>query len=335
MARILVVDDNADMLVTLEHLFQFYDFEVLTAANGREGVEAAQSGNPDLIILDALMPVMNGFEACEHLKRNPVTRNIPVIFLSANYTSDQYREKGLDLGADDYVLKPFNAKDLIAKINSLLHRRQLIDTLRSDNTSRLRQVDAAPEAGGAVDPAAMTDALTGLFNGDLFQLRLADACARSGSAGSHFCLALLDVDLFHRVNEVYGEHSGDYVLMKVANVILVNSRPTDAVFRLEQNRFAILQHQASEGDSVRATEAICTAVASTTFFDQDFFALKRMPPRRRQTLTHLTVSAGIADGGEGEDAGALLQRAEEALSRAKQGGRNSAVRYSQLMSEAQ
>ncbi|MEZ4763189.1 MAG: response regulator [Calditrichia bacterium] len=80
MAKILVVDDNVDMLDTLEHLFTFYDYEVLRAENGKEGLEIAEISQPGLIVLDALMPVMNGFETCENLKRNANTRDIPVIF---------------------------------------------------------------------------------------------------------------------------------------------------------------------------------------------------------------------------------------------------------------
>ncbi len=124
MAKILVVDDNVDMLDTLEHLFGFYEFEVLRAENGKEGLEIAEQEQPGVILLDALMPVMDGFEACEKLKQNLKTKNIPVIFLSANYTGQEHRQKGIELGADDYILKPFNAKELITKINSLLQKSQ-------------------------------------------------------------------------------------------------------------------------------------------------------------------------------------------------------------------
>ena len=125
MAKILVVDDNIDMLDTLEHLFGFYEFEVLRAENGKVGLEIAEKEQPGIILLDALMPVMDGFEACEKLKQNPKTKEIPVIFLSANFTGQEHRKKGLELGADDYMLKPFNAKELISKINLLLHREPM------------------------------------------------------------------------------------------------------------------------------------------------------------------------------------------------------------------
>ncbi|MFQ5583510.1 MAG: response regulator, partial [Calditrichia bacterium] len=76
------------------------------AKNGKEAIEVAGRELPNLIILDALMPVMNGFEACRRLKSSILTQHIPVIFLSANYTEEKHRIEGLELGADDYILKP-------------------------------------------------------------------------------------------------------------------------------------------------------------------------------------------------------------------------------------
>ncbi len=116
MPKVLIVDDNEDMLDTLDHLFRFYDFEVFRALNGQEGIQVANKENPDIILLDALMPVMNGFEACKILKSEHKTKDIPIVFLSANYVEDEHRIMGLELGADDYILKPFNAKELIARV---------------------------------------------------------------------------------------------------------------------------------------------------------------------------------------------------------------------------
>jgi DNA-binding response OmpR family regulator len=119
MPKALIVDDNDDMLDTLEHLFHFYEFEVVRAVNGQEGIQVAENENPDIIILDALMPVMNGFDACKFLKNSPRTKDIPVVFLSANYIEDEHRILGLELGADDYILKPFNAKELKTIVKEL------------------------------------------------------------------------------------------------------------------------------------------------------------------------------------------------------------------------
>ena len=240
MARILVVDDNVDMLDTLEHLFGFYEFDVLRAKNGKEGIEIAEREQPGIILLDALMPVMDGFEACEELKKNPKTRDIPVIFLSANYTSRTHREKGISLGADDYILKPFNAKELIAKINALLHRKQLVDKIKGDNHLLLKKqnqqmpdVDKLYQNASELKSSKITDHLTGVYNESFFQQRLDQEYKNSLKQKSDLTLILLDVDAFNKINQTYGDKTGDYVLMKIANVILKNTRDSDIVFRLE------------------------------------------------------------------------------------------------------
>lgn len=335
MAKILVVDDNIDMLETLEQLLTFYDFEVVRAENGKEGVEVAKKDQPDLIILDALMPVMNGFEACEILKGAAETREIAVIFLSANYTKLEYRQRGLELGADDYILKPFNAKELIGKVNSLLHRKRLIEKLRLENKDlllRRPRVEAGKETSsesrdGDVD--LRIDPLTGVFNETLFHQRLKEEHHRSLEMKNDISVALIDADLFREVNEIYGEQTADYVLMKIANIILQHSRPSDFVFRLEKDKFAIILPATVEAGAFDEAERIRTTIQETKFFDQDFFELKKISHKLRQSLQNLTVSIGIAALDCEIAHSDMLSRAQEALSKAKLKGRNKTLRYSE------
>ena len=324
MAKILIVDDNPDMLDTLEHLFNFYDFEVARAQNGQEGIEAAEKERPGLIILDALMPVMSGFEACEKLKSNDKTREIPVIFLSANYTKLEHQQRGLELGADDYILKPFNAKELISKVNSLLHRKELIEQLRADNRQILEN---SLQPGESEEP--ILDPLTGIYNESFFHRRLREEHRRSVESGENLTTVLLDVDLFRNVNEVYGEQTADYVLLKIANIISRNRRPSDLAFRLEKNRFAVILPQTGETGAFGEAERLRTAILQTEFFDQDFFELKRISYKLQQSLENLTVSIGIAASERGIAHGDLLKRAEVSLHKAKSKGRNTTIRYSE------
>lgn len=335
MAKILIVDDNVDMLDTLEHLFTFYDFEVLRAENGKIGLEVAEAHQPGVILLDALMPVMNGFEACERLKSNPRTREIPVIFLSANYTDRDHRLKGLELGADDYLLKPFNAKELIAKVNSLLHRKQLTEKIRRDNQQLIREqrrydLPDGTAGGDAQKPLPAVDPLTGLHNGASFQQRYDIERQISAEKSATLAMILVDVDMFRKINESFGEKTGDYVLMKIANIILHNTRVSDIVFRLKNNRFAILLPNTDEEAAFDEAEKIRAAMIQTRFFDQDFFQLKNLPLKRRQAYNNITVSIGLTAMEDARPAD-LLKHAGEALSQAKQNGRNLTVRFSELI----
>ena len=120
-SKILLVDDEIDTLLPLKLSLEVEDYLVLGASNGFEALQLAKTNIPDLILLDIMMPGMDGYEVCIQLKTDPVTRNIPVIMLTAK---DAVREKvkGLDIGADDYVTKPFNLNELKARIKSVLRR---------------------------------------------------------------------------------------------------------------------------------------------------------------------------------------------------------------------
>ena len=120
-SKILIVDDEIDTLLPLQKSLEVEDYLIVGASNGKEALIKAKTELPDLIILDLMMPEMDGYEVCEKLKKDPLTKNIPVIILTAK---DAVRDKvkGLDIGADDYVTKPFNLKELKARIKSALRR---------------------------------------------------------------------------------------------------------------------------------------------------------------------------------------------------------------------
>jgi len=343
MAKVLIVDDNEDMLDTLEHLFHFYEFEVLKAVNGKEGVEVAEKEAPDIIILDALMPVLNGFEACKILKENNKTKDIPVIFLSANYVEEEHRVMGLELGADDYIIKPFNAKELIAKVKSILHKKALIEQLRHDNRQlveehhnvfkeleNLRKKASELEAGQIVDP------LTGLYNRTFLKKRLLEELSRARRYKNSLSVVAVDVDFFHKINDVFGEQTGDYILMRIANVILMNTRHTDIVFRVGSNRFIILLPHTDENGAYYEAERIRSAIEQTGFFDQNFYELKKLSPKRKQEYQRITVSVGLVevDLQKENNPEEVIQSAEKALANAKANGRNQTVKYSRIKADS-
>jgi two-component system alkaline phosphatase synthesis response regulator PhoP len=118
-ARVLIVDDEADIVSTIQYRLEFCEFEVITAANGKEGLEKAANEKPDIILLDISMPVMNGHEMLERLKNRPDLKDIPVIMLTA-YSDAKDVTKAADLGIADYVTKPFDFTELMGKISNAL-----------------------------------------------------------------------------------------------------------------------------------------------------------------------------------------------------------------------
>lgn len=123
MPRILVVDDEKNILELMRFNLEREGFEVLTATDGAHGLELVRQESPDLIVLDVMLPGMNGLEVCRELHLDPTTRNIPIIMLSAR-AEEMDRVLGLEMGADDYVTKPFSPRELVARIKARFRRFQ-------------------------------------------------------------------------------------------------------------------------------------------------------------------------------------------------------------------
>jgi len=117
--RVLIADDEPNIVASLEFLMEQAGFEVRLAANGREALEVVAAFAPDLVLLDVMMPEMNGYEVCQRLKSDPATRAVKVVMLSAK-GRDVERAKGLELGADAYVTKPFSTRELVAQVRAML-----------------------------------------------------------------------------------------------------------------------------------------------------------------------------------------------------------------------
>ena len=117
--RVLIADDEPNIVASLEFLMEQAGFEVKVAANGQEALELVGSFRPDLVLLDVMMPVKNGYEVCQSLKSDPATRAVKVVMLSAK-GRDVEVAKGLELGADAYVTKPFSTRELVAQIRDML-----------------------------------------------------------------------------------------------------------------------------------------------------------------------------------------------------------------------
>ena len=178
MPKILIADDNDDMLETLVSIFNLYKFDVLTALNGEEAIQIAEAQLPDIIILDGMMPKMDGFEACRILKKNEKTMSIPVVFLTANFMEIRDRIKGLSLGADDYLLKPFNSKELVARINSILKRTEISASIRKQNEQLIHQNSIIEkelknllEKHKIENTKQVSDPVTGLYNNSFLRNR--------------------------------------------------------------------------------------------------------------------------------------------------------------------
>lgn len=319
---ILVADDEPVNLALIKRRLEWEEYEIHTAEDGGQAVETARRVRPDLVILDVMMPVLDGLQACRLLKEDPTTRDIPVIFLSALDDTDT-KVSGLSLGADDYISKPFRVEELLARVAVAIRLKRERDRLRESAEEASRRAEAAREM-------SVTDALTGLLNRYGLQRALHRELAEARKYGRPLTCLLVDVDYFKKVNDTYGHAAGDAALMQVARLLLDNLRHpverreqprdterrsglpsprADVVCRFGGEEFLVLAPETSLDGAIALAEKIRLAVSSRVFGDGE-------------RVFNITLSVGAAELRPDESGNDMIARADEALYQAKQSGRN-------------
>ena len=293
-SKILVVDDTpANVRILLEAFCD--DQMVVVAPNGEQALELAVTEAPDLILLDVVMPGIDGYEVCRRLKANPDTANIPVIFITGR-NEEQDEIKGLELGAVDYITKPFSLPIVRTRVRTHLELKHLRDQLERQS---------------------MVDGLTGIPNRRRYQEHLAlvwGQCLRQRSA---LTLILMDVDYFKAYNDHYGHQAGDDCLVRVAQALeTTHRRYLDLVARYGGEEFICILPGTDGPGALSRAEAMRTAVESLA-----------IPHAYSSAGSRVTISLGAVcyhpRAGDGPEAAVAL--ADQALYRAKQEGRNRTI----------
>ncbi len=273
MPKLLVADDNQEMLDTLRRIFELYAFEVITVLNGQEAIAKARQESPDLILLDGMMPEMDGFDACKILKNDAATRDIPVVFLTANYIELHHRLKGLELGADDYLIKPFNSRELVARIKSILKRSELTRQLRAENNKLLEQslavehqlhnirVNEARQNGLIVDP------VTGLYTYHFFVEHLKNELDRMKRYKQNMTIARMYIHQMNKMEELLGLHLFNLLIIRMANYILKKMRAADILSFNREKGFYILMPETGYDGAAQKVESIRLDLEQQAYLD--------------------------------------------------------------------
>jgi two-component system, cell cycle response regulator len=308
-ANLLLIDDSEAQSNKIREALERLGYQVTVASSGVEGLRLARQTSPDLVLLDVVMPDIDGFAVCRWLKMNAETRDIPVIMLTVR-TALADRVEGLNIGADDYLAKPFEDQELEARIFAALRVKAAHSELRDRN----QQLESMLHS---VEALASTDALTGLFN----RRRFADVLRREFAVTRRYkntlsCL-LLDLDHFKQINDRFGHDAGDQVLKEVARRITGSLREVDLAARYGGEEFVVLLPHTSKGDARIVAERLLKNVRK-----QDFTF--------GGEVVTVTTSIGCAgnsdvDSSNPED---LVKAADIALYGAKKNGRNCIVMYS-------
>ena len=289
--RLLVVDDQP---INIQALYQIFhvDHEVFMATSGRQALDFCQRDPPDLILLDVVMPEMDGLEVCRHLKANPLTAGIPVIFITAQ-TEPADETRALEAGAVDFITKPVNPAVVRARVKTHLTLKAQTDMLRA---------------------LVFIDGLTGVANRRHFDENLQDEWRRCRRGGAPLALVMIDIDHFKRYNDYYGHQTGDACLQAVAATLQRGFyRSHDLVARYGGEEFVCLLPECDLAGARKKAEELRQAVEA-----------QGIPHEVSPTARMVTISLGIAatvpdSAGNPEQ---LLAAADAALYTAKSGGRN-------------
>lgn len=307
--KALVVEDTVTSATLICHLLEKMGLETVHAADGEAALTVFARERPDLILLDIIMPGMDGFEVARRVRELEKDGEwTPIIFLSAR-ASDQDLARGIEVGGDDYLVKPVSEIVLRAKV----HAMQRIAQMRHSLIVLTRKLD---EANRELTRLSAVDGLTGIANRRCFDDTLQREWRRAARRRVPLALLLADIDHFKEFNDRYGHQSGDECLKHVAGALAARlNRPTDLVARYGGEEFAVILPETDAAGACRVAEAMCRAVEAA-----------RIGHARSPTGPVVTISIGgaavVPPDGNVDGMLALLRQADEALYAAKARGRN-------------
>ncbi|MGB5965282.1 MAG: diguanylate cyclase [Sulfurimonadaceae bacterium] len=287
MQTILVVDDNPLNLDVLVDLLSGY--ELLVSLNAQNALALLQENSVDLILLDIMMPDMDGIEMAKALKNNPQTASIPLLFITAKQ-DDESIEEGFNTGAVDYITKPFRPRELIARVKTHLHLSSVIKKLEF---------------------SAKHDYLSGAYNRRSF-FHYARERFNDASIDKLYAV-MIDIDKFKSVNDTYGHGVGDLVIKALSDTIHAHMDKEMLCARMGGEEFAILMSYDDENVVLNWVESLRMTIEQLEVFAEE-------------NTVHFSVSCGVAcHGAEHKSIDALLDQADKSLYIAKETGRNKVI----------
>lgn len=304
-AAILIVDDNTKNLQLLAEMLIAKGYhKIALAKDGHKAINFINKKKPDLILLDISMPGMDGFEVCRRLKQMEDTKDIPVIFISA-LSDTEDKVKGFEMGGVDYVTKPFQREEVLARVRTHLKLKQMREKLEN-------AYDDLQRAYNDLEIAARTDGLTRLSNRRDIIEKFEYEKIRSERNGQSLSIILSDIDDFKLFNDQYGHDCGDYVLINVAKTIRSRLRKQDTAARWGGEEFLILLPETDIMGAKHVAQSIQDRL------DHESFTYKDIELKPSMTF-------GVCDFIDGEDIDLCIKRADQMMYEGKKRGKNTIV----------
>jgi len=304
---ILIVEDETNIRYLLETYLTSEGYRVRIACNGEEALKMVADNPPSAIILDILLPKLDGYEVCRRLKNSKSTNFIPIVMVTA-FRGDKERIQATEAGADDFISKPLNRVELLTRIKSLLRIKKLHEALEQ----KIKELEIAETK---LRKLAVTDGLTGLFNYRAFRRQLHLEISRSQRFKLPVSLLMMDIDHFKMYNDHFGHLNGDRVLKYFANLLHKNIREVDFLARYGGEEFVIILPGTDKKSAKIVGEKLRTLIEHYPF-----------PFEKKLPTGVVTMSVGVASFPQDtQDEKELIRLADTALYKAKKGGRNRTV----------
>jgi diguanylate cyclase (GGDEF)-like protein len=304
---ILVVDDKANNRLLLQTYLESAGYRVRLTSSGEEAVRSITENAPSLVLLDVMLPGMNGYDVCRILKLSKSHRALPVVLVTA-LQGEEERVKGIEAGADDFIGRPIHRLELLTRVRSLLRIRRLHDELEL-------KILELEKAKLQLQQLAVTDGLTGLYNYQYFKHKLQIEVARSRRHGLPVSLLMMDIDFFKLYNDHFGHPLGDRILRRFGNLLFEHVRQIDILSRYGGEEFALILPGTSKEGAMTVAEKLRTLI------EKSYFPLSEKLPFGRVTMS--VGAACFPDDASNEEE--LVRKSDEALYRAKKEGRNRSV----------
>ena len=299
--KILVIDDNLENIKLVGNLLKRKGYDVLTAMSGLQGIKIAIEKQPNLVLLDLMMPDVDGFETAKRFKENPEISSIPIIFLTAKEIN-KFITKAFEVGGADYVTKPINTNELLVRVSTQLSLKARTDELE-------KAYDMIRNKNKELNELLITDGLTKLFTRGYLMKKIREEKIRHKRYKASFSLIMCDIDHFKKVNDTYGHDAGDLVLIEVSNLMKDESREQDIVARWGGEEFMIFLPETTMEEAYVVAKRILEALRAKVYAYED------------QQIS-VTMSFGLAMYTPEETIDDLIKKADEKLYEAKNNGRD-------------
>ena len=287
---IMIVDDTKDNINILRQFLAKFGFKTKVAFNGEMALDLIPKLKPDLILLDIMMPGIDGYEVCIRLKKDAELKNIPVIFITARGDTKDVVE-GFEAGAVDFIMKPFRLEEVYARVKTHLTLSAALKKLTLDNE---------------------TDPLTGLFNRRAFLEKIENEAIRFKRNQKPFSILFGDIDLFKKINDTYGHSAGDAILVSISHILNTEKREIDQVARWGGEEFLILLPETNLKGAVQLGNKIRKSISA-----------KHITHEGQEI--NVTMSFGVSEYNSETHIEKTIDLADQRLYLAKNSGRNKVV----------